>query len=53
MASATGAPTRCGVIPLQIEGLRKRFGQLTAVNGVTLRLDSGECLGLLGPNGAG
>ena len=53
MASATGAPTPCGVIPLQIEGLRKRFGELTAVNGVTLRLDSGECLGLLGPNGAG
>jgi ABC-2 type transport system ATP-binding protein len=26
---------------------------LTAVNGITLELQSGECLGLLGPNGAG
>jgi ABC-2 type transport system ATP-binding protein len=38
---------------LRIEGLVKRFGDLTAVNGITLELKSGECLGLLGPNGAG
>lgn len=41
------------LLPLQIDGLVKRFGDLTAVNGVTLELKSGECLGLLGPNGAG
>ena len=41
------------LLPLRIEGLVKRFGELTAVNGVTLELKSGECLGLLGPNGAG
>jgi ABC-2 type transport system ATP-binding protein len=41
------------LLPLRIEGLVKRFGDLTAVNGVTLELKSGECLGLLGPNGAG
>jgi len=41
------------LLPLQIEGVVKRFGGLTAVNGVTLELKSGECLGLLGPNGAG
>jgi linearmycin/streptolysin S transport system ATP-binding protein len=39
--------------PLRIEGLVKRFGKLTAVNGISLELNRGECLGLLGPNGAG
>jgi ABC-2 type transport system ATP-binding protein len=39
--------------PLRIDRLVKRFGQVTAVNGITLELRSGECLGLLGPNGAG
>jgi ABC-2 type transport system ATP-binding protein len=47
LAISTSAP------PLRIEGLVKRFGQVTAVNGVTLELGRGECLGLLGPNGAG
>src|SRR5580658_4090776 len=41
------------LLPLRIEGVVKRFGGLTAVNGVTLTLKAGECLGLLGPNGAG
>jgi ABC-2 type transport system ATP-binding protein len=39
--------------PLRVDGLIKRFGQVTAVGGITLELKSGECLGLLGPNGAG
>ena len=39
--------------PLRIDGLVKRFGQVTAVDGITLKLRPGECLGLLGPNGAG
>ena len=39
--------------PLRIEGLIKRFGDVTAIDGITLELNSGECLGLLGPNGAG
>jgi ABC-2 type transport system ATP-binding protein len=53
MASATAVPAESTVVPLQIEGLRKRFGNLTAVDGVSLALNGGECLGLLGPNGAG
>lgn len=41
------------LLPLRIEALIKRFGQVTAINGITLELPPGECLGLLGPNGAG
>jgi ABC-2 type transport system ATP-binding protein len=33
--------------------LRKRFGNLVAVDGVSLEIPSGETFGLLGPNGAG
>lgn len=40
-------------LPLQIDSLVKRYGEVTAVSGITLRVGDGECLGLLGPNGAG
>ena len=36
-----------------VQGLIKRFGELTAVNGLDLTVHQGECFGLLGPNGAG
>ena len=36
-----------------VEGLIKRFGQLTAVDGVSLSVRKGEVFGILGPNGAG
>jgi len=38
---------------LEITSLTKRYGKLTALDDVSLRLQSGEFLGLLGPNGAG
>ena len=38
---------------LEATALTKHYKTLTAVNGVSLQLQKGECLGLLGPNGAG
>ena len=38
---------------IEIEGLVKRFGSHTAVDGLTLTVASGEIFGFLGPNGAG
>jgi branched-chain amino acid transport system ATP-binding protein len=38
---------------LVARGLTKRFGGLTAVDGVDLELGDGEILGVIGPNGAG
>jgi len=38
---------------LRAENLRKRFKSRTVVEGVSLKVASGEVIGLLGPNGAG
>jgi ABC-2 type transport system ATP-binding protein len=38
---------------IEIEGLTKRFGGFTAVDGVTFSVARGEVVGFLGPNGAG
>ena len=38
---------------LRVEGLSKRFGGLTAVDGVDLYVEKGEVLAVVGPNGAG
>src|SRR5215472_3097994 len=35
------------------ENLSRRFGELVAVNGINLTVDSGQFFGFLGPNGAG
>ena len=38
---------------IDTENLTKRFGNMTAVDSVTLHVDEGEVFGFLGPNGAG
>lgn len=38
---------------LEITDLRKRYGDIAAVDGVSLTVEAGEVFGLLGPNGAG
>jgi ABC-2 type transport system ATP-binding protein len=44
---STGAPI------IQVHDLRKRYGSLTAVDGVSFEVAEGEVFGILGPNGAG
>jgi ABC-2 type transport system ATP-binding protein len=38
---------------LLVRGLRKRYADVVAVDGLDLEIRAGECFGLLGPNGAG
>ena len=38
---------------LEVNALRKAFGGLVAVNGMSLAVSGGEILGLIGPNGSG
>ena len=38
---------------VSVEGLRKTYGQVEAVRGVTFEIGAGEVFGILGPNGAG
>ncbi|HSB71664.1 MAG TPA: branched-chain amino acid ABC transporter ATP-binding protein/permease [Candidatus Methylomirabilis sp.] len=54
---AVGAPAiirpASGKGLLELEGVTKRFGGLTAVEGVSLAVHPGEVVGMIGPNGAG
>ncbi|MCP4708258.1 MAG: ATP-binding cassette domain-containing protein, partial [Planctomycetes bacterium] len=38
---------------IEVKGLRRSFGPITAVDGVSFKVGKGEVLGFLGPNGAG
>ena len=40
-------------VAVRCNGLRKRYGNVIAVDGLDLEVRVGECFGLLGPNGAG
>lgn len=51
----SGSRTDASSISPMVEavGLRKTFGEFTAVDGIDFRIEPGECFGFLGPNGAG
>ena len=38
---------------IEVSGLTKRYGEILAVDNLTLAIRAGTCFGLLGPNGAG
>src|SRR5271168_4000141 len=38
---------------IEVQNLSKRFGDFTAVDGLSFNVEHGEVFGLLGPNGAG
>src|SRR4051812_42534966 len=40
-------------LAIRLRGIVKRYGEITAVNGLDLDVPEGTCVGLLGPNGAG
>jgi lipooligosaccharide transport system ATP-binding protein len=42
-----------GELAIRLRGVVKRYGSITAVNGLDLDVPEGTCVGLLGPNGAG
>jgi ABC-2 type transport system ATP-binding protein len=42
-----------GAVPIETQGLTKRFGSLAALEDLTITVEAGEVYGFLGPNGAG
>lgn len=53
MRSSVSRPSAPSVPIISVEGLTKRYGQLTAVDGISFQVQPGETFGMLGPNGAG
>ncbi len=38
---------------LEVKNLVKKYGDFTAVNGISFNIEEGETFSMLGPNGAG
>ncbi len=53
LAPCAAGQATAGVPVLDVQGLSKRFGGVTALDAVGLRVMPGEALGLIGPNGSG
>ena len=53
IAPPAGSPAPARNVVLRCRGLRKRFGDRLAVDGIGFEIGAGETYGLLGPNGAG
>jgi ABC-2 type transport system ATP-binding protein len=51
--AAATAPRRTDAPAITLRGLTKRFGAVTAVDGLDLTIEPGEIVAFLGPNGAG
>ncbi|GAA3145727.1 ABC transporter ATP-binding protein [Streptomyces rectiviolaceus] len=47
------ATTDGGEATIEVRGLRKRFGSVTAVDGLSFTVEPGQVTGFVGPNGAG
>jgi branched-chain amino acid transport system permease protein len=52
-ATMTASSSPRGGVVLEGIGLQKRFGGITAISSLDIRLESGRITGLVGPNGAG
>jgi lipooligosaccharide transport system ATP-binding protein len=50
---AQPSPSPNAPVAISLRSVFKRFGDITAVNGLDLEVPGGVCFGLLGPNGAG
>src|SRR5881227_2433558 len=53
MAARASERWRAAVSVLEVRDLTIRFGGLTAIDGLNLKVDEWEIVGLMGPNGAG
>jgi len=53
MTTTVQRPAARSLAAVELAGVEKRFGAVTAVAGITVRIEPGEVVALLGPNGAG